>query len=183
MLSADQASKFATPGMRRWAIESIAAAGCFLANIGCHAIREIWDISKTISNKVPFAIYVHAVNSALPLRHLLAIAGMSIFVGVLSKGPASDIDKFVGGHAGLFAGDALDFGAVAFWDRAARWRERLRARGEPECRSATWASNTVASAATGRRGRAATEADARSRMRSAAVAAECGAAPEQDSER
>jgi hypothetical protein len=83
VLSADQASKSVTPGMRRWAVECIAAAGCFLANISCHAIWEIWDISRTISNKVPFAIYVHAVDAALPLGQLIGIAGMSIFVGVL----------------------------------------------------------------------------------------------------
>jgi hypothetical protein len=69
--------------MRRWAVECIAAVGCFLANISCHAVWEIWNTSKTISNKVPFAIYVHAVKAALPVRQLIVIAGMSIFVGVL----------------------------------------------------------------------------------------------------
>jgi hypothetical protein len=69
--------------MRRWAVECIAAVGCFLANISCHAIWEIWDISRTISNKVPFAIYIHAVKASLPLGKLIGIAGMSIFVGVL----------------------------------------------------------------------------------------------------
>lgn len=44
----------------------------------------------------------------------------------------------VGGHARLFAGDASDFGAVDFRDRAARWQEQLRAGGEPECRLVTW---------------------------------------------
>lgn len=82
MLSADQASKSVTPGMRRWAVECIAAGGCFLANISCHAVWEIWNISSTIGNRVPFAVYVHAVKAALPLGRLLAITGMSIFVGV-----------------------------------------------------------------------------------------------------
>jgi hypothetical protein len=80
---ADQASKSATPGMRRWAVECIAAVGSFLANISCHAVWEIWDTSSTISNRVPFAIYVHAVEAVLPLRQLIIIAGMSIFFGVL----------------------------------------------------------------------------------------------------
>ena len=80
MLSADQASESVTLGMRRWAVECIAAVGCFLAKISCHAIWEIWDTSSTFSNKVPLAIYVHAVKAALPLRLLIVIAGMSIFV-------------------------------------------------------------------------------------------------------
>jgi hypothetical protein len=69
--------------MRRWAVECIAAAGCFAANIGCHAVWETWDIANTIGNRVPFVIYVHAVKAVLPLGRLLGIAGMSIFVGVL----------------------------------------------------------------------------------------------------
>jgi hypothetical protein len=83
MLSADLPSKSVTPGMRRWAVECIAAVGCFLANISCHAIWEIWNIASTISNRVPFAIYVHAVKAALPLGRLIGIAGMSIFAGLL----------------------------------------------------------------------------------------------------
>ena len=69
--------------MRRWAVECIAAVGCFLANIGCHAAWAIWDISRILGNRVPFAIYVQAVTAALPLGQLLVISGMSIFVGVL----------------------------------------------------------------------------------------------------
>jgi hypothetical protein len=75
--------KSTTTGLRRWAVECIAAVGCFLSNVACHAIEEIWDIAQTISNDVPFAIYVHAVEAALHLGQLIGIAAMSIFVGVL----------------------------------------------------------------------------------------------------
>jgi hypothetical protein len=65
------------------AVECIAAVGSFLANISYHSIWEIWDTSSTISNQVRFAIYVHAVEAVLPLRQLMNIAGMSIYIGVL----------------------------------------------------------------------------------------------------
>lgn len=78
---ADRASKSVTPGMRRWAVECIAAVGSFFANVSYHAIWEIWDISRIIGNPVPIANYVQAVEAVLPLRQLMIIAGMSIFSG------------------------------------------------------------------------------------------------------
>jgi hypothetical protein len=84
VLNADQASKSVAPGMRRWAVECIAAVGCFLANVSCHAVWAIWNISQIPSiGGTPFSTYFYATKADLPAGTLIRIALMSIFVGVL----------------------------------------------------------------------------------------------------
>jgi hypothetical protein len=111
MLTANQSSRPPSSGLRRWAIVSIAAVGCFLTNVSWHALEEVLDISRTISNEVPLEFYVDAAKAVLPFGLLLAVVGGSVLVGACI---AIGIGRFPiprrGGIAAFAAGGLISVG-------------------------------------------------------------------------